>query len=314
MRRRKILIAAGGTGGHLLPAQELAQLLDAEVVFAGHKLDQSPFFQRRLFRYFDIPAAPKAFAKEMVVGFWRALKLLWKEKPDTVVGFGSFHTAPVLLASVLLGKRIVLYEANLTKGKVTRLFGPFAKTVAQFPIKGATLVRLFPWLPKKKWTKEEARREYGLEDRFTVLVFGGSQGAKFLNETMPQVLKDVQVIHLGMEENPYGQKAVVKKFETDMAKAYAAADFAVCRSGAGTIAELIRYEVPSLLIPYPYAYCHQEENAKYLVGLGGAMMLLQKDATEERIVKRMKEANLEMMKLALRSAGRQNRVAFEELV
>ena len=87
---------------------------------------------------------------------------------------------------------------------------------------------------------------------------------------------DVQVLHFGMEENPYEGKAVVKKFETNMAQAYAAADFAICRCGAGTVAELIRYGVPSLLIPYPFAYGHQEPNGDYLVKLGGAKMVLQK--------------------------------------
>ncbi len=152
----------------------------------------------------------------------------------------------------------------------------------------------------------------------TILVFGGSQGAKFLNEMVPpaiaQLKKPVQVLHFGLEENPYSVKAVVKLFETDMAKAYAAADFVIGRSGAGTVSELIRHEVPSLLIPYPFAYGHQKENAEYLVVKGAALMLLQKEATIEKICRAIEEANLDLMKQSLRFVDESNRVAIEELV
>jgi UDP-N-acetylglucosamine--N-acetylmuramyl-(pentapeptide) pyrophosphoryl-undecaprenol N-acetylglucosamine transferase len=314
---KKIVIAAGGTGGHLLPAQQLAERLRgrAEVVFAGHGLGRNPFFERG-HRFVDVPAEPigRRFLRGLWAGFWRALKMLREEKPDVVVGFGSYHTVPILVASVCLGKKIVLFEANRTLGKVIRLFAPFAKNVgAQFPIVGTTLVEWLPWKECLKMDRRRAREEYGLDpEKKTVLVFGGSQGAGFLNEVVPKALQglDVQVLHFGMEANPYQMKAVVKKYEVEMAKAYAAADVVICRSGAGTIAELIRYELPALLIPYRFAYGHQKHNGEYLVERGAAVMLLEEEATPERI----REALFTTMELATRDSKEQNRISFEELV
>jgi UDP-N-acetylglucosamine--N-acetylmuramyl-(pentapeptide) pyrophosphoryl-undecaprenol N-acetylglucosamine transferase len=201
-------------------------------------------------------------------------------------------------------------------GKVTRLFAPFSKHLAaQFPLvdrKTFTLVPLFPWISKPSLSKQEAREAYGLDaNRFTILVFGGSQGAAFLNEMVPKaiaLLGDVQVIHFGMEENPYSVKSVVKLFESDMAKAYAAADFVIGRSGAGTVSELIRYGIPSLLIPYPFAYGHQQDNAEYLVQRGRAFMLLQKEATPEKIADCVKRD------LPMNRIDSETRIAFEDLI
>jgi len=322
MEKKKILIAAGGTGGHLLPAQQLAELIGdrADVLFAGHKLEETPYFQRDRFRFIDVVSAPIqkrfAFCCALVFGFFKSVWLILKERPDVVVGFGSYHTVPILLASVVLGKKIVLYEANRKMGKVTRLFAPFSKHLAaQFPLvdrKTFTLVPLFPWISKPSLSKQEAREAYGLDaNRFTILVFGGSQGAAFLNEMVPKaiaLLGDVQVIHFGMEENPYSVKSVVKLFESDMAKAYAAADFVIGRSGAGTVSELIRYGIPSLLIPYPFAYGHQQDNAEYLVQRGRAFMLLQKEATPEKIADCVKRD------LPMNRIDSETRIAFEDLI
>lgn len=299
-RKLKVLIAAGGTGGHLFPAQQLTELLkeDCELIFAGYKLSQSHFFEKEKIPFREIPSSPikkpLSFFISSLKGLWKSVSLIWKWKPDVVVGFGSYHSFPVLLAAALLRKKLVLFEANCILGKVNRLFLPAAETIAlQFPaiVKKGVFVPMLPW-KKKGWsgTKEEARREYGLDpSRKTILVFGGSQGASFLNEKMPEVVQglDVQVLHLtgkgGKAE--YSCSAVVKEFETEMGKAYAAADLVVCRSGAGSCAELIQFQKPSLLIPYPYAAeDHQRINGHFLTGaIGGGRMVIQKDATVERM-------------------------------
>ena len=329
MKKKKVLIAAGGTGGHLLPAQQLAELIESrsDVLFAGHKLSENSFFQRERFRSIDVVSAPLnkkiAFCLALGKGLFQAIALIRKEKPDVVVGFGSYHTVPIMLASVLLRKQIVVYEANRSLGKVTKLFAPAAKYVAsQFPLikrKDFTLVPLFPWIRKATMAKTDARREYGLDENlFTVLVFGGSQGAEFLNEMVPKAIAllggTVQVIHFGLKQNPYAVKSVVKLFESDMAKAYAAADFVVGRSGAGTVSELIRYAVPSLLIPYPFAYGHQQDNAEYLAETGGSFMLLQKEATPEKMAETIKNADLAQMRLRLQSIEKTKRTALEDLI
>ena len=233
-------------------------------------------------------------------GVWQSLKFLSKEKPDVVVGFGSFHSAPLLLAAVILRKKIILYEANRTIGKVNRWIAPFAQRVGlQFPIIGCNQSKYqLVNLPKKETlsTKQEARNSYDLDSEgFTILIFGGSQGASFFNERMPQVIQqlpNVQVIHCAGNEpaaenvrKTYVNKSVVKAFETNMSLAYSAADFVVGRSGAGTMAELLHHAKPSLLIPYPYAAeNHQQKNAEYQRELGGAIVLDQDKASVESIV------------------------------
>ncbi|MBS0625744.1 MAG: UDP-N-acetylglucosamine--N-acetylmuramyl-(pentapeptide) pyrophosphoryl-undecaprenol N-acetylglucosamine transferase [Verrucomicrobia bacterium] len=311
--KKKILIAAGGSGGHLLPAQQLALLLksDSEILFAGLYLSKSPFFQREGFDFQEISSAPLSnllrFCFRGAKGFFQSLKLILSFKPDIVVGFGSYHSFPVLAAAALLKKKIVLYEANCILGKVNRLFSPFAEKIAyQFPIPGKngvkfTPVPFFPWiLSPKKYSRDEAIRAYGLDSsRPICLVFGGSQGASFLNQAAPEALAGCQAIHFtGREETAeivrkdyqkLGIKAAVKGFETDMAKAYAAADFALCRSGAGTTAELIRHRMPAVLVPFPQAAeDHQSANARYFCEIAkGGLWLRQSE--QERLQSSIEE-------------------------
>lgn len=289
-QKYRVLIAAGGSGGHLFPAQQMATHL-TDVIFAGHNLSMSPFFQHQ-FPLLDIAASqPKSpfFIFSTLKGLFQTFRLFSKHKIDVVVGFGSFHTFPVLLAATLLRKKIVLFEANCRLGKVNRLFAPFANKIAvQFPVpnKNAVFVPLLPWkAPEKKVSKQEALEYFGLKENFTILIFGGSQGASFFNEIMPKAFNTAQVIHFTGKGQATYENGCVKAFETRMDLAYTAADLVICRSGASTMAELIRYGKPSLLIPYPHSSeDHQRENAKFLTDVvRGARMLDQKDATVDRI-------------------------------
>lgn len=327
MTKRNVLIAAGGTGGHLLPAQQLAsqlQQLGVSVMFGGYGLEKSPYFKKELFAFREIASSTRISRPlSLMKGVCQAIKLILRQNPDVVVGFGSYHSAPLLVAAAILRKKIVLYEANRTMGKVNRWMAPFATSIGvQFPLVGNTdpkivPVPLLPWGPSKgRLPVASARQSYGLDpDVFTLLVFGGSQGAQFLNEIMPKVAKrmgKVQVIHLAGNEMAAAQvkytvPACVKPFETNMQSAYSAADAVVCRSGAGAIAELIRFSVPSLLIPYPNsADDHQRLNAEYLSNFGGAVFLEQKEASEDGIVEQLQTIDLRAMQLALRSLNGQN--------
>lgn len=298
-QRLHVLIATGGTGGHLFPAQQLAELLaGCEIVFAGHKLASNPFFNQKIPFHEIASSSSKKGILSLLKGVWQSLQLIRRCKSNVVVGFGSFHSFPVLLAAVLLRKKIVLFEANCSLGKVNRFFAPFAAKVAfQFPVAAqkAVYVPLLPWVGKQ-WAavaRADARKAYHLHpEKFTILVFGGSQGASFINQTFCAAAallhargEAFQVIHLTGKEDR-GVKydfceGIVKPFETEMAAAYAAADLVVCRCGAGTTAELIRLQKPAIVIPYPYAHDHQRKNGEFLKR--GARMLLQKEASAERL-------------------------------
>lgn len=308
MRKQKIVIAAGGTGGHLLPAQQLSLALEqeAEILFVGHGLEASPFFHRGRFSFHPIQAAPFHLSPKALFRFaaiscrsiGESLSLLRSYLPDLVIGFGSFHAFPVLAAAALLRKKIALFEANCQLGKVNRLFSPFAYLVAaQFPLaRREELVPLLPWKERStSWQRTAALEKYNLDPSLkTCLVFGGSQGALFLNQMAPIALPaDLQAIHLaGKEERleevrlsyaKRGIRAAVKAYEEEMESAYAAADIAFCRSGASTIAELIAHQIPALLVPYPFSTDgHQVANGRFLAkNVGGGIMVQQSEGTPE---------------------------------
>lgn len=310
---RRILIAAGGSGGHLFPACQLAKRLltypHVEVHFAGHRLSASAFFPRSLYPFTDIESAPLSFRLSWMSAMWRGMQTMRSVRQrfpfECVVGFGSYHTVPVLAEAAWRRTRMILYEANCSLGKVNRLLAPFAEIIASpFSVSGwhsARRVSFYPWTVKEdaSITQESARAHYGLAVAAPVcLVFGGSQGALFLNQNIPRLFSScpgLQALHFTGDEEQAdtvresyreaGITAYVTSFEPCMERAYRAADMAVCRAGAGTTAELIRYCLPALTIPYPYAGNHQEENARFFhTTVRGGLFLRQKEASPEKIV------------------------------
>lgn len=306
---KKILISAGGTGGHIYPAMGFAEgLLEidstVEVLFAAGGLQESPFFDRTVFAWHSVSSAPLTkknplqllkSCSSIAKGLWQSQKILSSFKPNLVVGFGSYHTFPVLAAAKLQGYPIALHEQNSKPGKVIRLFSKRALlTGIYFPgaaekIRGKTFLLTMPLrkgFSKKACSKEEACKYFQIDPKkMTVLVFGGSQGAQFLNKTIPLLLvqhlhagNDFQVLHFAgkMEDakqvasvyEKNGLKANVKVSEVRMDFAWRAADLAIVRAGAGTIAEQIEFEVPAIFIPFPLAAeGHQDSNADFVVEL-----------------------------------------------
>lgn len=315
---KKYLITVGGTGGHVFPALALAHQLKEkdptnEIIFMGGSLNANRFFDKESFPYETVSCGTISIKKpfkslmgcaKILKGIWQSRSLLKKHKPHLIVGFGSYYTLPTLMAAKLCGIPFVLHESNSIPGKVNRLMSPFALTTGiQFPqtkqlLKGNTHVVETPLrkgFSKGKFSREEARNYFGLDpNKTTLLVFGGSQGAKALNYFFIQAFSTklkqcpVQLIHItGSKEltqevkNCYERhqiKACVKDFEFRMDMAWTAADIVISRSGAGTIAEQLEFEVPGILIPYPQATDnHQEVNADFMVGLGGAIKYREKD-------------------------------------
>jgi UDP-N-acetylglucosamine--N-acetylmuramyl-(pentapeptide) pyrophosphoryl-undecaprenol N-acetylglucosamine transferase len=307
--KKKVIIAAGGTGGHLLPAQEIARELqrkNIEVLFIGAGLKDNAYFDRENFRFNEVLA--KTPFQKGITTCLRALYSLFKGikqscfflknfKPDLIIGFGSFHTFPILFAAKWQKRPFMLFESNTVAGKVTKLFSSFAvHTAIHLPlikkIKGNLIEVAWPLREKElAFSQKTARERLQLApERFTLLIFGGSQGASAINNAVLSICEQLlardvsfQIIHLtgkskSIEVEQFCKKhnipALIKSFEQDMSRIFYAADLALCRSGAATIAELIHYQLPAILIPYPYATeQHQRENALFLERLSAAYVV-----------------------------------------
>ena len=260
----KVLILASGTGGHLFPAQQLAfdlQEKGCSIFFAGYQLNKKPFFEKKSFPFYEIPSSPLKknvifFFFKILRGFFKSLKMLFKEKPDVVISFGSFHTFPPLIAAKCLRKKIIIFEPNVVLGKVNRIFSKKSTVCTQFPI-GFHTVKPLPWRVR------DEKIDGNLDPKvFTFLIFGGSQGALFLNDlflkSIPYLKKmfSFQVIHItGLHADPQkikkhyqNIKSYVVSFVKNMTPFYKISDLAVCRAGSSTIAELIHFGIPSVLI------------------------------------------------------------------
>lgn len=314
-RSLEIIIAAGGTGGHIFPAQALAVELfkkhpKCSITFMGSGLRKNVFFDKNFFSFVEIESKtpfkknPVEILKALLSigkGLMRSLVFLKKKRPQMVVGFGSFHSFPVLLAAKLKGIPIVIFESNALPGKVNRFCSRWAKVSAiQFShaadyLRSKTFCVHMPLLKRKEEsvTRKDALSYFGLEkEQLTLLVFGGSQGAQAINrffcgaaEALHEAGEAFQVIHIVGEEErakklrdyyaKHEIKSCVKAFEKRMDYAWTAADLSVSRSGSATLAELIEFSVPSILIPYPYGTeNHQLKNAAFITDeIGGAVTI-----------------------------------------
>jgi UDP-N-acetylglucosamine--N-acetylmuramyl-(pentapeptide) pyrophosphoryl-undecaprenol N-acetylglucosamine transferase len=315
---KKIIFAAGGTGGHLFPAQALAELLQKRMphitlLFAGAHLSGNVHFDKMKFPFTDVSSATpfgrnlfKAFRSLACLfkGVRQSFSLLASHEPDLVIGFGSFHAFPILFAARMKRIPVILFESNAIPGKVVRFFSKRALFTAVYfsgakqHLKGKTIEVEIPIKnpeSRKKIDAKQARTELGLDPHLsTILVFGGSQGAKKINQEILELLPllkkgntDFQLIHLTGSEEMAAQvthccaalniPSYVKKFETRMNLAWSAADLAICRSGAMTVSELLHYEVPSILVPYPSAADqHQHLNALFIEQkVGGGIVYLE---------------------------------------
>lgn len=320
--KKKILIAVGGTGGHLFPAQAMAeQLLEKmpgiSLLFAGSHLESNSYLKKTSFPYKEISSGT-LFRKNalknligifnLIRGIKQSLSLIKEFSPDLVVGFGSFHSFPLILAAQFTKTPFVLYDSNAVPGKVNRFFSKRAQVSAlQFEeakryVIGKTELVNMPFMKPAThlmhFTASDAKRYYGLEPHLpTLLVFGGSQGAGAINRLISslQLIHSFQLLHF--TGNPAqaeevkeiykkrGILAAVKSFENQMYIAWKAANLAICRSGAGTFAEILAYEVPAILIPYPFAADnHQQKNAEVLEkAIGGGICIAEKELTTEKL-------------------------------
>jgi len=320
----KVLFACGGTGGDIFPAIALAEgfeekLKNCEIVFVGTPRGlEKTILSKTNWRLemIEVPSlADKTSLGKIAAGFGligslkRAHRLLKKERPDLVISVGMYASGPVAMISSLMKCPTVTLEPNASPGLTNRLLKPFVDRVfVAYPglekYFGRKTCRL--GIPIRKSILQSPERRTQNAERRTIFIFGGSQGAKKINECMLASLAYLQdlkgKIHFihqvgrkasaGAFEQVYREKgfsAEVYPFIQDMGTFYRQADFVVSRAGASTVAELVAFKKPSLLIPYPFAARgHQELNARSLEKAGGAKMLLDREMNGERLASAIK--------------------------
>jgi UDP-N-acetylglucosamine--N-acetylmuramyl-(pentapeptide) pyrophosphoryl-undecaprenol N-acetylglucosamine transferase len=324
---KNVIFAVGGSGGHLIPAQVAAKEWlendsNVRIQFLGDNLKQSQFFDSSAFDFIDISSATLSWNRplkslkvlgRLLKGIWASYNFFKQRRPHLVVGFGSYHSFPVILVAVLRKVPVILIESNIYPGQVNRFFAKFAKAVVvpysecRKYLKDPVVQTKFP-LQKVKTDEETSKQEaadyFGLDpNKLTFLICGGSQGAHIINlltkealETLSERGYSFQVIHLcgrnsdvHMLEDSYKRgkvTAVVKTFENSMHHAYNLSDLAICRGGAMTMADLIEFELPAIMIPFARAKeNHQDKNADYFVEhIAGGIKLREELATSEKLL------------------------------
>jgi UDP-N-acetylglucosamine--N-acetylmuramyl-(pentapeptide) pyrophosphoryl-undecaprenol N-acetylglucosamine transferase len=315
----KLLLAGGGTGGHLFPAIALAEQLkyeepQSEILFVGTEKG----LESRMLPELGWPLEKIEMSAWAGLGFVARLKVLGKLAkslmqsrqilkqfaPDVVVGVGGYASVPVLLAAKLMGVPYLVHEQNAWPGMANRLLGRWARRVClSFAEADRAFHRSATVLTGNPVRSAMEQCPNIDEDKVCLLVFGGSQGARAINRAVVAALPHLaewqdklDVIHqsgqLDYEETVRGYKDAgwahvdVQPFINDMAQAYAKATLIVCRAGATTLAELTACGRPAILVPYPHAAAgHQSGNAQAMAAKGAALMMEQADLTQERLAK-----------------------------
>ena len=331
----RVLIACGGTGGHINPGLAIADIIkkkypDTEFLFAGTpKGMESKLVPKAGYRLETIKVAEfqrkislenngrnaKAVAY-LVTSGRRAKQIIEGFKPDIAIGTGGYAAGPVIRKAARMGIPTAIHEQNAYPGVTNKLLSKEVDYVM------LTVKEALKFMDKSKFeysvtglpvrsnintmSREEARKKLGMDDSFTILSFGGSLGAGCINETMTEVIKwhvgkglGINHIHgyggMGKDSFPQAMEAAgiplkndrlrITEYINDMDVCLAAADLVICRSGASTLAELEAAGKASILIPSPIvAGNHQYHNAMVLGNAGAAVVIEQKDVTNERMI------------------------------
>ncbi|MDX9788410.1 MAG: undecaprenyldiphospho-muramoylpentapeptide beta-N-acetylglucosaminyltransferase [Desulfobacterales bacterium] len=323
----RVVIAGGGTGGHIFPGIAMARAFAArnsgtQILFVG----TGNRFERQAlaglpFSHTAIPAegikGRGVFRKlgaviKIPIGVAHAVGVLGKFGADLVVGVGGYSSGPVVMGAFLMRIPIVLQEQNLLPGMANRVLGRLAKriylsfenTAPVFDSKKVLVTGnpVRPEIASYAASSGELGARAGKEDRFTVLVCGGSQGAHAINRAVMDALahlrnQPVDLIHqTGVADEAAVREAYetqglsfrVSAFYENMAAQYALADLVICRAGATTVAELTAMGKPALFIPYPHAADqHQALNAKSMADAGAAEMIHESVLTGQLLADRI---------------------------
>lgn len=314
----RVIIAGGGTGGHVIPALAVAAELrrrspDNDVLMVG----TSRGLEARLaprhgvpLETIDVGALKRVGAVQTAITLaglpyacFRAARLLERFLPDVVYGVGGYASGPMLLMAAMRELPVVVHEPNAMPGFANRVIAPFVtRALIAFPEAArffpATRVEVVGVPVRAEFFRVPVRNH---EPPYTVLIFGGSQGARRINQTVMDALpllsalplrfihqtgeRDYDAIRAAYAQNGLQERCEVLRFIDDMAGAFARADLLICRSGASTIAEITAAGKVALLIPFAFsADEHQLKNAESLVRAGAARLLRESELNPESLV------------------------------
>lgn len=334
-----ILIMAAGTGGHVFPALSIAQKLQSLGVnteWLGtrhgmenkllentginiHSISVKGLKGKGVLRLLTAPFM-------LLVALVQSMQVIFRVKPVCVLGMGGFVSGPGGVAAKLMGRSLVIHEQNAVAGFTNRALAKISDRVFQaFPATFNPAAKvIYTGNPLRKEITalhRQPRNISGSEQPLRILVLGGSQGARAINQVIPQVMAKFsssvmpELMHqtgkstlqqtrdqyqsLGLE---LSGKIQLKEFITDMPEAYAWADLVICRSGASTVSELAAVGLPSILVPYPHHSDQQQtHNANWLVNAQAAYLMPQADLNPDSLLKILNELQVDRNKLQVMS-------------
>ncbi len=319
-------ITGGGTGGHIYPAIAVADFLSSQgkVYYVGNPRNlEYDIVKNKNYKFLsvNVQGLPRKISLDLIkwgiqlcYAIFKSMFYILKYKPNVIFGTGGYVSAPALIAGKLLNIPFVMHDCDANPGLVTRTLAPFASSVSlMFEcakevvknkncfINGNPLRAEF-----KTMSKDKARQNLGLENKFTIAFMGGSQGAKTINSAVCEIIKtlsvefDVQVVfQTGKKkfedvieklstfypEYQNDKNIIVKPYFEDMISVMKASDIAVSRAGSLSISELMASNVVTIFVPYPFAAAdHQRKNAKFVQDMGAGIYLEDKDVTPKKLL------------------------------
>ncbi len=318
--KKTVMIAGGGTGGHIYPAIAIAKALqkletDIEIRFVGTAQGlESRIIPKEKFPLHLIQGGQLNFSGQplkklktllsLPIGILQSVALLLKFRPALVLGVGGYASAPFVLAAALMGRKTAIWEANAHPGMANRwlskvvkkCFVVFEESKASFPGREVWALGM-PVRSEMESSAAESKRQHS---DFHLLHYGGSQGSRAIGRALCAAIQtsgswtqNLKVVHqtgsldhkdfLGRYQG-FEKTVEIHEFIYNMPDYYRWADLVLCRGGASTLSELAAFGLPAIVVPLPAADAHQERNAEMLVKAGAARMILQKDLTPEKLI------------------------------
>ena len=332
--KKTYFITGGGTGGHIYPAvavaDELSRLASTEkIYYVGNPNNlEATIVKDKNFEFLPVISSgmPRKISFEFITWTFKMIhawieccKYIHKYKPDVIFGTGGYVSAPVLFAGITMKVPFVMHDCDANPGLVTRKFSPFAKSISvAFDIAKSQLNNKNCFTNGnpirtefRTLTKEKARQNLGLEDKLTLCIMGGSQGAKAINDATIPILKTLsqtyklQIIFQTGKRNyeeaieqlkqvypefEQDKNIIIKPYFEDMVTTLKACDIAVSRAGSLSISELCACHIAPIFVPYPYAAAdHQRINAKFMVQQGAGLYIENDETNPVTLIEKILE-------------------------